>query len=138
LHALEINPEDSLAIQYPARASQLSSTPPIAASRHLDCKLLNRVSQRHLLGGLRSIFQKAVISGSAHVGRVAQPGYRFVFVADFLVDGPLPLSGSCCSSKLRNSFFRKSISIVIWPTFRSSSASRLSASIRLPCPENAF
>src|SRR6185295_18347342 len=101
----------------------------MAICRHLQGYLLNRVSQLHPFDALLNRLEKPIVSGSAHLGRLAQSGYRLLFFADFLVDGPTPLSASCCSSKLRNSFFKKSISIACWPTLRSSSASRLSASI---------
>src|SRR6185295_7612788 len=103
---------------------------PIAVGWHLHRLLLNRVSQLHLLCLLCYRLDEPIVAGSTDLSRTAQPGYGLFFLADLLVDGAPPLTATCCSSKLRNSFFKKSFSIVNWPIFRSSSASRLSPKTR--------
>src|SRR6266567_6389908 len=113
-------------------STQLGSDPPIAVRRHFDCYLLDRISQLHLFSTLLDWLQESIVSPSAHLGDLAKTGYRSRFFADLVVDRSPPLSAACCSSKVRTSFFKKSISIVICPTLRSSSASWLSMSIRLP------
>src|SRR5262249_17282935 len=127
-----------LVIPPPPPAPHPAPPPPISVGRHLKGDLLNRVSQLHLLGTGLGWLGKPIVPGSTHLCCSAEPGYRFAFFPDLRVDGPPPPSASYCSSKTTNSFFRKSFSIVSWPIFRSSSASRLSTSIRLPRPENAL
>src|SRR5215471_8004987 len=138
-------PQNPLVIYNPSSPNQFVMHAPIAISRPLERDLLNLAAQIHV-GFLTWRAQPVtVISRSAHARYLAEPVHRclpFPGFADLLVEPVLPLAtaGNGCSLKCRKAFFKKSISIVICPIFRSnwaiSSASPLGCG-RVPIPGNA-
>ena len=97
-------------IHLPVISTQLSHYTPMPVGRPLYRFLLNRVSQLHIFHDLADCLNESIGPGSAHIGRLAQPGYRLVFSMDSLVDRLVKLSPSLSSKRIK-SFFKKSISI---------------------------
>src|SRR5262249_23424676 len=91
-------PQDPLSIHFSIVSVQLRCDPSITVGRLLDRYPLNRVSQFRLLRAPSARFEEPIISGPAHICRLAQPGYYVLFFLDFLVDRLTPLAVAWWSS----------------------------------------
>src|SRR6185369_10738946 len=118
-----------------------NSSVPIA--RHLNGDLLNHVPQLHvpidLLPNNEPVITcPAHFTGPTHLA-YCQFALGFYFFFDPFADRlpPPAFSSSRCSSTRCKAFFKKSFSRVIWPIFRSSSASRF-VDRTLPFPVKAL
>src|SRR5262249_9152474 len=130
-----------LVIDHHALSSKRRRHPPIPIHWHFHDYSLYGISYFHV-PIYRLIPCESVVTGPprpryrAHLPdrQLRAHFYRFLDLPPKRLP-PLTFCSGCSSSIRRKTFFKKSISIVIWPILRSSSASR--PSDLLPSPGNA-